>query len=213
MQLYSVNRSPFGTRVRAAAAFKAVALEMLGPPAGGLKEPAYLSLNPLGKLPTLVLDDGSAVPESQVIVDLLEDAAPSPSLYPGDVLARSRARLIPRLVDLYVLPPLFELFAHMDPARRDERAASSIFTRFGAGLDAVEVYLADQGFAVCGTFSAADCALAPALFWVDTVERLFARATPGTRPKMAAYSRMAKADALLGPLLVDMGTDLATVMG
>jgi glutathione S-transferase len=148
-----------------------------------------------------------------VIVDLLEDTTPAPSLYPGDAVARSRARLIPRLVDLYVLPPLFELFAHIDPARRDEAAVASIFTRFGSGLDAIEVYLADHGFAVGGTFSAADCALAPALFWVDTVERLFARATPGTRPRMEAYSRRVKADALLGPMLVDMGTDLATVMG
>jgi glutathione S-transferase len=212
MKLYSVHRSPFGARVRAAAAFKGVVLEALGAPPEGLKAPAYLALNPLGKLPTLVLDDGAAVPESQVIVDLLEDVSPTPTLYPGDALARSRARLIPRLVDLYVLPPLFELFAHIDPARRDEGAVAAIFTRFGAGLDAIEVYLADHGFAVGGTFSAADCALAPAVFWIETVDRLFARSAPGDRPKMMAYAQLVKDDALLGPMLVDMATDLATVM-
>ncbi len=213
MKLYSVNRSPFGSRVRAAAEFKGVALQDLGPPASGLKDPAYLALNPLGKLPTLLLDDGAAVPESQVIVDLLEDIAPTPTLYPGDALARSRARLVPRLVDLYVLPPLFELFAQLDPARRDETLVAAAFKRFGAGLDAIELYLAEQGFAIDGWFSAADCALAPALFWVDTVNRLFARVAPGERPKMTAYDALVKADALLGPIIADMGTDLATVMG
>jgi glutathione S-transferase len=33
---------------------------------GGLKSPAYLALNPQGKMPLLVLPNGTAIPESQV---------------------------------------------------------------------------------------------------------------------------------------------------
>jgi glutathione S-transferase len=212
MKLYSVDRSPFGSRVRAAIEFKGLSVERLGAPEGGIKAPAYLALNPIGKLPTLVLGDGRALPESQVILDYLEDMAPRPTLYPGDAFDRAIARLIPRIVDLYLLSTLFELFAHLDPAKRDEDAVAAIFARFGAALDHIEPHLADQGFAVRGAFSAADCALAPALFWVATANRLFGRAAPGARPRLAAYWAMAKTDARLGPLVADMGTDLATVL-
>jgi glutathione S-transferase len=32
---------------------------------GGLKSPAFLALHPLGKMPVLLLPDGTAVPESE----------------------------------------------------------------------------------------------------------------------------------------------------
>jgi glutathione S-transferase len=212
MKLYSVDRSPFGSRVRAAVEFKGLRVETLEAPEGGLKSPAYLAINPLGKLPTLVLDDGRAIPESQVILDYLEEIAPSPSLYPVDAVDNAMARLIPRMIDLYLLPALFELFAHLNPAGRDDDAVTSIFGRFGAALDHVEHYVADEEFAVGGTFSAADCALVPALFWVATVNRLVGREAPGARPKLAAYWDMATRHPLLGPLAADMKTDLAKVL-
>ena len=34
---------------------------------GGLKSEQYLALNPLGKMPLLVLPDGTAIPESEVL--------------------------------------------------------------------------------------------------------------------------------------------------
>ena len=212
MKLYSVDRSPFGSRVRAAIEHKGLSVETLGAPEGGLKSPAYLAINPMGKLPTLVLDDGRTIPESEVILNYLEDIAPSPSLYPGDAVDQAMARLIPRVIDLYLLTALFELFAHLNPAGRDETAVDAIFAKFGAALDHIEHYVADEGFAVGGTFSAADCALVPALFWVTTANRLFGREAPGKRPKLAAYWDMATKHPLFGPLAADMKTDLATVL-
>ena len=212
MKLYSVDRSPFGSRVRAAIEFKGLSVQMLGAPEGGLKGPDYLALNPLGKLPTLLTDDGRALPESQVILDYLEDIAPTPSLYPGDAADRAMARLIPRIADLYLLTALFELFAHLNPAGRDEAAVTAIFAKFGAALGHIEHYLAPDGYAVGAGFSAADCALAPALFWVDTMNRRLGQTAPGARPKLAAYWTMATGHALFGPLIRDMGTDLATVL-
>jgi len=212
MKLYSVDRSPFGSRVRAAIEFKGLTVETLDAPEGGLKSPAYLAINPLGKLPTLVLDDGRAIPESQVILDYLEEISPSPSLYPVDAVDRATAQLIPRIIDLYLLTSLFELFAHLNPAGRDEAAVDAIFTKFGAALDHIERFVADDGFATGGTFSAADCALVPALFWVETANRLFGREAPGARPKLATYWEMATKHPLLGPLAADMKSDLAKVL-
>jgi glutathione S-transferase len=212
MKLYSVDRSPFGSRVRAAIEFKGLTVETLGAPEGGLKSPAYLAINPLGKLPTLVLDDGRSIPESEVILNYLEDVAPTPSLYPQDAAEAATARLIPRIIDLYLLTALFELFAHLDPTGRDEAAVDAIFAKFGAALDHIEHYVADGGFAVGETFSAADCALVPALFWVMTANRIFSREAPGQRPRLAAYWEMAMRHPRLGPLAADMKTDLATVL-
>lgn len=46
---------------------------------GGLKSPEYLALNPQGKMPVLVLPDGTSLPESEVRppadIDLLEPRA------------------------------------------------------------------------------------------------------------------------------------------
>ena len=212
MKLSSVDRSPFGSRVRAAIEFKGLTVETLGPPEGGLKSPAYLALNPLGKLPTLLLDDGRSLPESQVILDYLEDIAPTPSLYPAHPADRALVRLIPRLIDLYLLPAVFELFAHLNPAGRDEAAVDAIFAKFGAALDHIEHYVGDGGFAVGEHLTAADCALVPGLFWVDTVSRRFARQAPGARPRLAAYWGRANLHPMFGPLVIDMRTDLATVL-
>jgi glutathione S-transferase len=212
MKLYSVDRSPFGSRVRAAIEFKGLSVETLDAPEGGLKSPAYLAINPLGKLPTLVLDDGRTIPESQVILEYLEEISPKPSLYPGNAIDNAVARLIPRIIDLYLLTALFELFAHLNPAGRDEGAVTAIFVKFGAALNHIEHYVAEEGFAVGGAFSAADCALVPALFWVATANRLFGQEGPGARPKLAAYWDMATKHPLLGPLAADMKTDLAKVL-
>jgi glutathione S-transferase len=211
MKLYSVDRSPFGSRVRAAIAFKGLSIETLDAP-GGVKSPEYLTINPLGKLPTLELDDGRAIPESQVILDYLEQISPAPTLYPGDAVAQATARLIPRIIDLYLLTALFELFPHLNPVGRNEAAVGAIVAKFGAALDHIERYAADGGFAAGETFSAADCALVPALFWVTTVNRLFGQEAPGARPKLAAYWEMATGHPLLGPLAADMKTDLAKVL-
>lgn len=212
MKLYSVDRSPFGSRVRAAIEFKGLTVETLGAPEGGLKSPDYLAMNPMGKLPTLVTDQGEAIPESQVILDYLEDVAPEPSLYPPEATRRAITRLIPRIVDLYLLTTVFELFAHLNPADRDEAAVSAIFARFAGALDQIEHYVDGAGLAAGADINAADCALVPALFWVATVSRLFGQEAPGERPKLAAYWVRAKDHPLFGPLITDMGTDLATVL-
>lgn len=47
--------------------------------------------NPLGKMPALVLPDGTAIYDSRVIVEFLQDLAGSKRLIPADGMARFRA--------------------------------------------------------------------------------------------------------------------------
>eukprot|EP00887_Chlorella_sp_A99_P005155 scaffold40.g5155.t1 len=81
-------------------------LRPVDPPFEGLKSAAYLALNPQGKMPMLVLPDGTALPESQVIETYLVDkyAATGPSLLPPTPEARARAALAARILDLYITP-------------------------------------------------------------------------------------------------------------
>jgi glutathione S-transferase len=54
---------------------------------GETKRPDFLRLNPNGKIPILLLDDGTALSESNAIIDYLAEGT---DLYPTDRLARAR---------------------------------------------------------------------------------------------------------------------------
>ena len=54
--------------------------------------PAYLKLNPLAVVPTIV-HDGVVLTESTVICEYLEDAFPTPALRPVSPMDRARMRL------------------------------------------------------------------------------------------------------------------------
>ena len=56
--------------------------------------PGYLALNPNGVVPTLV-DDGTVIVESRVIVEYLDDRMPEPPLRPSGARGRSRRDCVP----------------------------------------------------------------------------------------------------------------------
>ena len=126
MKLYAVSRSPFAARVQAAIALKGLDIEVVPPPEEGLKSPVFLALNPMGKLPTLVLDDGTPLPESEVIVEYLDHAFPAVPLNPAEPVARAQSRLLARVAELYVMGPLFGLFAHLGAAE-DKQEVERLF--------------------------------------------------------------------------------------
>lgn len=103
MKLYSVPLSPFAARVRLAIYRKGLDIEIVPPPAEGLKSAAYLAINPLGQIPALALDLGTVLGESAVILEYLEDAFPTPSLRPDSIEDLARARLFLRIPDIQFL--------------------------------------------------------------------------------------------------------------
>lgn len=212
MKLYSVGRSPFAARVRCVLYHKALDVPCVPPPKGGLKGDDYLAVNPLGRLPTLVLDDGEAIPESEVIVDYLEQAYPERPVTPQESRRRARARLVARIAELYVLGPLFELFPQLDPARGDPAVVDSAFTRMMAGAAHLEHFISGQPFAVGDALTVADCMAVPAWFWVREIHARFGRTPDMTPlPKTARYLESALADPLLGKVWREMADDLAAL--
>ena len=88
MLLLMTPTSPYARKCRMFAALKRIELPCVEEPphAPGSRVP---SLNPLGKVPTLLRDDGSAVFDSRVIVQLLDLlVASGPELLPRDPMRR-----------------------------------------------------------------------------------------------------------------------------
>ena len=92
MILYSYWRSTTAYRVRIALALKGLEAEIvpLNLLEGAQKTEAYVALNPIKGVPTLVTTDGVALTQSLAILDYLDATAPVPALLPEDPLQRAR---------------------------------------------------------------------------------------------------------------------------
>ena len=55
---------------------------------GALKTPQFTALNPLQRVPVLVLDDGTAIAETMAICRYFEEIHPQPALFGADALGR-----------------------------------------------------------------------------------------------------------------------------
>ena len=142
MKLYSAELSPFAARPRVAIYAKSLPVEILAHPAD-LKSPEYLAINPMGKLPALVLDDGTVIPESDTIVEYLADAFPAANLRPAKAADIARGRLIARVAELYVMASGAALFGQMNPATRDAAVVDDAFVKLESGLEHLNVFMTD----------------------------------------------------------------------
>lgn len=168
LTFYQSDLSPYATRVRILADAKGVKLDCVAPPGGGLKSAEYLKINPLGKLPVLILD-GEALPESETICEYLEDAHPSPTLRPVDPQSRAKVRLLSRMGDLYIAPQLTKLFPMMNPKARDAAVVDQAFKDLETAASQIGHFLEGPDYAVGNRLSLADCTLAPLLFFVEVL--------------------------------------------
>jgi glutathione S-transferase len=190
MKLYSVDLSPFAARVRTAIYARGLDIEIIAPPAEGTKSPEYLALNPLGRVPVLVLDNGTSLPESETIVEYLEDAVAKSPLRPASPETSARARLVARVAELYLWPHVAALFPQIDPKTRNQVVVDEAVGKIGEGLTHVNVFLGDGPFAVGEAFSTADCWLIPVLFFVGVAGPMFgAGDLLAPHAKLSAYAR------------------------
>jgi glutathione S-transferase len=159
MQLISLPVSPFAARVRIAIYAKDLEVTLVLPPAGWPKA-SHPSVGPIGRVPVLICDDG-IIPESQVILEYLEERFPDArSLLPQTAKERAHTRLLSRVVDLYLMPPIVSL-ASPGISKKQQRS------HVQAVLDALHILddlMGESHYAAGEDLSLADCALAPALF-------------------------------------------------
>jgi glutathione S-transferase len=204
MKLYGALASPYVARVVLAARHKKLDLpvEM---PAGGLKSPEYLAMNPFGKMPTL--EHGARhVIESEVICEYLEELHPEPSILPGDALARAHARTVSRVVDLYVGPETSIMFRQLNPATRDATAVESAKAKLADAVRILDGLMADGPWAA-GAFSIADCTLLPrvVLMQKTVVPALGVPDAASAGPNLAAWWRKVNEDPLTAAFVPEYG--------
>jgi maleylacetoacetate isomerase len=142
MILHGYWRSGAAYRVRIGLNLKGIAYDQVSvhlvKNGGEQNAPAYKALNPQGRVPTLVLDDGTAILQSPAILEYLEEAYPTPALLPADSKSRARIRGMCSIIGADVHPlgnvgPLNYLREH-----------------FGADTPAVKAWVGkwvSQGFA------------------------------------------------------------------
>jgi glutathione S-transferase len=190
MKLYSANLSPFAGRARMSVYAKGLPVE-IGMPTTSLKSPEYLSLNPMGKLPCLACADGLTLPESEVILEYLEDAYPEPSLRPATPEGKARVRLLSRITELYVAAPAGPLFGQMDPSKRDPAVVDTQMAKLHEGLTWLDQHLGEGDFAFGDGLTTADCTLVPTLFWLKVFVQAFGRPDLlDDHPKVKRYAEV-----------------------
>jgi glutathione S-transferase len=121
MKLYEGARAPNPRRVRIFLAEKGVSVPTEPVDLGALqqKSAAYTALNPLQRVPALVLDDGTVLTESIAICRYLEALYPDPPLFGRAGLEAAVIEMWNRRVELHLMLPVSQVFRHLHPAMKD----------------------------------------------------------------------------------------------
>lgn len=98
MKLLAAPASPYTRKVRIVLAEKRIECDIERVDVQPVDNPVNTH-NPLGKIPTLVLDDGTALYDSRVIVEFLDNASPISRLIPEENRERLAVRRWEALAD------------------------------------------------------------------------------------------------------------------
>lgn len=124
---------------------------------------------PIGRFPILV-DGERTLVEATSIIEYLEATRPGPvRLIPADAQAAVEVRMMDRVFDNYVSSPQQRLVydALRAPAARDAQGVAEARAMLDKSYAWLDERMAQREWAAGGTFSLADCAAAPALFYAD----------------------------------------------
>jgi glutathione S-transferase len=121
MKLYDGGRAPNPRRTRIFLAEKGIELSMEQVDLGAMahKSPAYAAINPLQRLPALVLDDGTVITESIAICRYFESLHPEPPLFGRGALEAAQIEMWNRRLELHLLFPVSHVFRNSHPAMKE----------------------------------------------------------------------------------------------
>lgn len=126
-------------------------------------------VNPLGKVPCLVMEDNSAVFDSRVIVEYLDTLTPVCKLLPANTRERIEVKcweaLADGLLDAAVLIRLESTLR--DPSQRSDAWLARQRLKIDASLIAMTQSLAEKPWCMDKQYSLADVAVGCALGYID----------------------------------------------
>ena len=164
MKLYDGGRAVNPRRVRIFLAEKGISVPLV-PVDIGAKEhrtESFATVNPMRRLPALVLDDGTVIAESIAICRYFEALQPDPPLFGRGALNIARVEMWNRRAEFNLLGPVTTVFQHLHPFMKPlvdpqvpgwgeaNKPRVTEFLQFLAGE------LKDRAFVACTHFTVAD---------------------------------------------------------
>ncbi len=147
---------------------------------------AVRAINPLGKVPALILDGGETLFDSRAIVEHAEEVGGGAPLRPADPAAR-REMLRLEAVGIGLAEKGYERGIEVSrraPGAQDPAWMARLETQIASALDWLEAR-AHGEFLVGGSMSRADLAVAIALTYL--AEKLPSLCPPGRRPRLERH--------------------------
>lgn len=114
MKLFDREGTPNAARIRIVLAAKQlddqvefVSVDLI---AAEQKQPGFLAMNPIGKTPVLLLDDGLALSESTAITEYLDNLDGNPILTGSTPREKGLVHMMQRRVEIMVMEPIDDYF-------------------------------------------------------------------------------------------------------
>jgi glutathione S-transferase len=185
MKLLASLASPYTRKVRIVLAEKKIDCDMELVDVAPADNPVNAH-NPLGKIPTLLLDDGTALYDSRVIVEFLDGKSPISRLIPEDLRDRVAVRRWEALADGVLDAGLLVRYESL----RDKRERSQAWTdkqlsRIKRGVAQMSAELAERPWCHAERYSLADIAVGCCLGWLGFRK-------PGELDWLAQYPALAR---------------------
>jgi glutathione S-transferase len=168
MKLFGSPGSPFARKVRIVLEEKGIAHEYVVARGSAPGSPVP-QFNPLGKVPTLIRDDGRPLYDSPVIVEYLDGIGPGPRLIPDAPADRIEVRRWEALGDGVTEATVLVNHDLREPKEKQHDAAwhERQRAKITRGLAAMEKDLGSAEHCFGGRFTLADIAVGYALGYLD----------------------------------------------
>ena len=167
MKLIIATPSPYARKARVALLEKNIPFEtIIDNP--WVPDTGITKINPLGKVPALILDDGQVVHDSSVIIEYLETLPQLPRLIPQEPLLRVAVKQIEAIAD-GVCDAVVLIVLERNRKAEQQNAAwiSRQRKKIEAGVDELSRLFGAAEFFTTAGFSLAEIATACALGYLD----------------------------------------------
>lgn len=117
MKLYDLKGGMNPRRVRIFLAEKGIEIPIqdVDMTKGENKTPEFITINAMGKLPVLELDDGTYITESVAICRYIESLHPQPNMFGANPLEVAQIEMWTRRTELDFAIPILQVFEHLHP--------------------------------------------------------------------------------------------------
>ena len=167
MKLLASLASPYTRKVRIVLAEKKIECDLELVDVNPIDNPVNAN-NPLGKVPTLVLDDGWALYDSRVIVEFLDGKSPINRLIPEEMRERVAVRKWEALADGILDAGLLVRYESLrDKKERSKSWVDKQVARMHRGMAQITGDMEGRPWCHNGKYSLADIAVGSCLGWLD----------------------------------------------